>query len=294
MLWGNLYETTVSFSLFRSLFDLLRPRQLGFKVTPKGVVSEKRAFDLRSTKVLLLAALINIIAIAKGLWEFFYFGIEKDAYFFNLGWASFNLLLLLGGLLIAWEKPQRRTRVRIFKTVPFELQFNDVSLKGKTHDLSLSGFSFLTEEAREVPTSARITFTDDFSIACRCRLAYHERVSTRSSRCGFEIVDLDEETRRKLSLKIFTSPDTWETGHDGRVRSNIVMALHFLAGVVRCFLPLKNSKRKDLRKKSFQIRPVKVEGQTLKVCMRDFSSWILPRRLSISCGLPPGKGVMQL
>jgi len=32
----------------------------------------------------LAAALVTTVAIAKGFVEFFYYGIEKDAYFFNL------------------------------------------------------------------------------------------------------------------------------------------------------------------------------------------------------------------
>ena len=271
MLWGNLYETTISFSLFRAMFDLLLPKRLGFKVTPKGVVSEKRIFDSRSAKPLLWAASINIVAIAKGLGEFFYFGIEKDAYFFNLGWAFFNLLLLLGGLLIAWEKPQRRSQLRINKVVPFELQSDGFSLKGETRDLSLSGGLFFTEDPREIPTFARITFTDDDTVSCRCRLVYRERASARSSRCGLEFIDLPEETRRKLALKIFSSPDTWEAVHAVRVRSNIVMALHFLVGIVRCLLPLRNRTRKGIRKRSFCIRSVKAEGRMFKVIAQDVS-----------------------
>src|SRR5437667_3419988 len=43
-LWGTLYETVVSFTLVRSMLDLVLPKRLGFKVTPKGVLSNRRRF----------------------------------------------------------------------------------------------------------------------------------------------------------------------------------------------------------------------------------------------------------
>jgi cellulose synthase (UDP-forming) len=83
------------------MFDLLLPKRVGFKVTPKGLTSTRRTFDLSSSKGLVFATVLTLVAIIKGLAEFFYFGIEKDAYFFNLSWASLNLLFLLAGLLVA-------------------------------------------------------------------------------------------------------------------------------------------------------------------------------------------------
>lgn len=49
LLWASVYEAAVSFPLFRSMFDLFLPKRLSFKVTPKGVLSDRRAFDWRSS-----------------------------------------------------------------------------------------------------------------------------------------------------------------------------------------------------------------------------------------------------
>ena len=77
------------------MFDLLLPKKLGFKVTPKGLMTHRRSFDWRSSASLLAVTAITLAAMAKGLWEFWYFGIEKDAYFFNLSWAGVNLIGLI-------------------------------------------------------------------------------------------------------------------------------------------------------------------------------------------------------
>ncbi len=92
LLWGSFYENAVSAPLARSMIDLFLPKSLSFAVTPKGIVTQKARFDWRSAKWTLLVTAVTAFAIAKGLWEFNVFGIEKDAYFFNLAWASYNLL----------------------------------------------------------------------------------------------------------------------------------------------------------------------------------------------------------
>lgn len=269
--WASLYETTISFPLFRSMFDLFLPKRLSFKVTPKGIVTEKRALDLVSAKAVLIAAAINIIAIAKGVAEFFYFGIEKDAYFFNLGWATFNLIFLLAGILIAWEKPQRRAHDRILKSVPFKLSNDGFFLEGETRDLSLSGVSFVTKTTSEIPTLVEMTILATNPITCRCRLVYHEKLSRHSSRVGLALVDLTKENHRNLVRNLFASPETWKGVHEQRARSKVRMVFYFLRGVVRCLLPLRNRTRRCLRKKTMRVLAVCVENRAFKVLLRDFS-----------------------
>jgi len=243
LLWASVYETTVSFPLFRSMFDLLLPKQR-FKVTPKGLTSNRRTFDLSSSKGLVFATVLTLVAIVKGLAEFFYFGIEKDAYFFNLSWASFNLLFLLAGLLVAWEKPQRRTEHRIRKSVPFELRSDGFCLKGETRDLSLSGVSFASIGHEAIPPFVDITVHDKYPVTCQCKVVYHERLSARVSQCGLAYVNLSEDNRRNLILNLFANPDTWNESHADRVRSNLGMALHLFRGVAHCLRPAKRRTRR--------------------------------------------------
>ena len=243
LLWASVYETTVSFPLFRSMFDLLLPKQR-FKVTPKGLTSNRRTFDLSSSKGLVFATVLTLVAIVKGLAEFFYFGIEKDAYFFNLSWASFNLLFLLAGLLVAWEKPQRRTEHRIRKSVPFELRSDGFCLKGETRDLSLSGVSFASIGHEAIPPFVDITVHDKYPVTCQCKVVYHGRLSARVSQCGLAYVNLSEDNRRNLILNLFANPDTWNESHADRVRSNLGMALHLFRGVAHCLRPVKRRTRR--------------------------------------------------
>jgi cellulose synthase (UDP-forming) len=271
LLWASLYETPVIFPLFRSMFDLLLPKRLGFKVTPKGLTSNRRAFDWGSSMGLLFATVVTIIAIAKGLTEFFYFGIEKDAYFFNLSWASFNLLFLLVGLLIAWEKPQRRVEDRVRKSVPFVLHGDGFSLHGHTADLSASGLSFITPTSEAIPPSVEITLQDRHPIIVECRVVYHERMSVRVYRCGLAFLETGHDTRRSLIVNIFADPETWREVHTHRVRSNMAMAFHFLRGIVRCLQPMRTKIRRCVRRPTLQLLQIQIDSHVQQVLVRDWS-----------------------
>ncbi len=111
--WAVVYELVASFPLFRAMFDLFLPKSLGFKVTPKGIVSTERSFDLSSSMFTAVALLITLGAIIKGLIELYAFGIERDAYVLNIGWAALNLIGLGVAMLVAWERPQRRVDDRL-------------------------------------------------------------------------------------------------------------------------------------------------------------------------------------
>ena len=270
LLWASLYEMPVSFPLFRSMFDLLLPKRLGFKVTPKGLTSDRRKFAWGSAKGLVFATGITLIGIGKGLAEFFYFGIEKDAYFFNLSWASLNLFLLLAGLLIAWEKPQRRAEERVRKSVSFTLQGHAFTLHGRTADLSLTGLSFITPSTDPIPPYVELTLHDRRPVTCRCRVVYHERVGS-GYRCGLAILDANQEIRRALILNLFADPHTWQYAHDDRVRSNLVMAWHFFRGIALGFLPPRRTRRQTVRRKTWQLTHVRIGSHRRVVLVRDRS-----------------------
>ncbi len=272
LMWSSLYEGPVSFPLFRSMFDLLLPKSLGFKVTPKGLLSEQRSFDWRSSASLAIATAITFAAIAKGLWEFWYFGIEKDAYFFNLSWASFNLLTLLVGLLMAWEKPQRRTEERILKPIPFELHADNLCVQGTTHDVSLTGISWRGAPPDPLPSTMDIRLLDRTPFTCRVRMVYHDRLSRHGTSCGLAFLNLSEEHRRLLLLNLYSDPATWREAHTNRLRSSVLMAGHLLVGLLKHFTALRLRRRQIPRQGRLRITQVQIEEKRPRVIVRNQSA----------------------
>lgn len=270
LLWSTVYETTVCFPLFRSMFDLLLPKRMGFKVTPKGLVSHSRSFDWRSSAGLLAATTITLLALGKGLWEFWYFGIEKDAYFFNLSWAAVNLIGLGAGLLMAWEQPQRRAEERIRKAVPLRLQTDGFSLDGLSRDVSLTGLSLETAHTDSIPSLVDLTVHTIPPFTCQARVVYHESLAGRA-RCGLAFVDLNEEHRRAMVLTIFADPATWSAAHRTSVRSRLLMAGHLLTGLWRSLAPLRTRRRRSPRLTLCRLATIQTGNGARSVLLRNRS-----------------------
>ena len=236
--WGVVYELVVSFPLFRAMFDLFLPKSLGFKVTPKGIVSTHRSFDAGSSLLTIIAALLTLAGIIKGYVEMTAFGIERDAYVLNIAWATVNLLGLAVALLVAWERPQRRVEERLRRT--FKVQLDGVEL-GMTSDVSLSGCGMTVNRSAAVlamPPEGELTLTMyDGAVALPARRVYELPLGGGRLRLGF-IFALTASERKALLLELFAHPKSWETAHVHEPRSNVAMFWHLVRGVVRALLPM--------------------------------------------------------
>lgn len=266
--WGSLYEMAVSFSLVGAMVELLLPKGLGFKVTPKGVLSDRRRFDFVSSRATLVATAITLFAVGKGLFEFHYFGIEKDAYFFNLVWACVNLVQLCVALLIAWEAPQRRGEERLARTMGVMLRMGDWTLRAQTHDVSLSGVAVLSDQQLEVPPEVELQL--DGGPALRARLVYNERFRGQF-KCAFQFVDPAAEDTRALVRLLFSPAEAWADAHRPNTRSSGVMAFHFLTGLVKSVWPDRLLRRRAVRRTSLRTWRCVEGGRFRTVWQKDLS-----------------------
>lgn len=285
--WGPFYEGAVSAPLARSMLDLLLPKSLGFAVTPKGIVTQKARFDWRSTRWTLLWAAVTTFAIAKGLWEFHHFGIEKDAYFFNLAWASYNLVFLLAALMVAWERPQRRQEDRVRCDIPVTIDLDGRHIAARMHDLSLSGCALRLDGehllASEFPLRIHAARG---SISLRGRLVYHERIRG-SHRVGVQFPDISPETRRELLVEVVADPATWAAAHAGEVRSRAGATATFLGAIAGFARPHRRSRRRHPRALRFERLRLLRDGREQTVLLQSTS----PLGLGVLClGRPPGAG----
>ena len=282
-LWGPFYENAISAPLVRSMLELLLPKPLGFGVTPKRIVTQRTRFDARSTRWTLLCAAITLFAIGKGFWEFHLFGIEKDAYFFNMAWASYNLLFLLAALMVAWERPQRRGENRVLRELPVQIDLGDCVITARTQDLSLSGCSLLLDEAELLPNDLSLQVrVGGNHIALRAKLVYHERIQKRY-RVGVRFVELSRETRRDLLVEVIADPETWSRAHAGEARSQVRATAAFLGAIAGFARPFRRSRRRHPRARRFERLRLLCAGREQNVLLRSAS----PLGLGLLCGTNP-------
>lgn len=269
LLWGVVYEYLVCFPLLRATFDLVLPKRLGFKVTPKGIVSGRRAFDLGSSKLTLVAAAVMLLAIGKGFTELAWFGIEKDAYFFNLSWAIANLVALGAALLVAWERPQRRAEERVALRQPATLHASGIALPVTLTDLGLGGAGAeLAAEARWPERSELAVAVNGRAFRLPVRLVRCE-ARGRVARAGLAFDALATGERRALVRALFARAETWAHAHDARPRSGFGMALGLLAGLGRCFVPWRDRRRRSSRRRALAVLDLVFEGGAARALALD-------------------------
>ncbi len=247
LLWGTVYESAVAFPLARATLDLVLPKRLGFKVTPKGITSDRRRFDLASSGLTLAAAALAAAALAKGAVELVAFGIEVEAYAFNLSWAGANLVALLAALVVAWERPQRRLDERVRRRVPVQVE----GIPAETIDLSTSGACLRLRDPAPLLPRPAIAFEGGEPLHLRARLVWRERVGGED-RAGLAFDDLSVAERRGLVRIAWSAEGAHAGAHDRRSRSQLGMAVRLLAGLVRAFLPLRPRRRLAARRRTFR------------------------------------------
>jgi cellulose synthase (UDP-forming) len=277
-LWGAFYENAVSAPLARSMFDLLLPRSLGFKVTPKGIVTQTRRFDWHSSRATLVLAVLTALGIAKGLWEFHHFGIERDAYFFNLVWAGYNLLFLTGALMVAWERPQRREEDRALLALPARVHLGGSVLAAKTRDLGLGGCSLEVDGAIRLPDELELELPLGGGLRVRGSLVYHERIGGRD-RAAVRFRGLSPEARDALLLGVFANAETWKDAHAREARNHLRAAGLFGVALAGWLLPLRKRRRHQPRRRRLSPLRAQGPGTERRVLLRDAST----RGLGLLC-----------
>lgn len=251
LLWGGVYESAVAFPLARAALDLVLPRRLGFKVTPKGITSDRRRFDVSSSTLTLAAAALAAVALAKGAYELAVYGIEAEAYAFNLSWAAANLVALVLALLVAWERPQRRTDERVRTRLPVRVG----GVACATVDLSTSGACVRVEAGASLPAELEVAFAVPEPLRLRARLAWRERVGGEE-RAGLAFVAPTPAERRALVRIGFARAGVHAEAHARRATGQLAMAARLLAGIVRALLPARPRRRLAPRRRALALLSV--------------------------------------
>ncbi len=262
LIWASAYENTISVALFRGIFDLVLPKKLSFKVTPKGISSDTSSFDFQSSKYSLVVFVITLFAILKGLGEFYYFGIEKDAYFFNLTWASINLILLITPLVIAREHPRHAYQNRIQKKIPLTLNALGFYFKGDTFDLDQTGFSVLFDKQEIIPDQVGVCFgaTSQLSLVAKC--SFYDRDDRGRKRAAFDFVSPDKRILRWILKNVHCDSDTWNDLAKQRTKSNVIMVTHFFNGLLKTLRKPQEMRRMQPRDKILRIKRLRFQHET--------------------------------
>jgi cellulose synthase (UDP-forming) len=212
--WSEVYE--VAFSIYLVLttsLTFLTPRQAKFRVTPKGGLTERANFNWRIVFPQVLIAALTLLGIGMAIVRAVYTPEYAGGIYTNLAWSLYNLVLLMGAIYVAQERPQFRLAPRIFRKVRCELKLLDGSMAvGHTTNISESGVAAVFDEP--IPMSGVVLMKlMDFDVNETTVLSLQAIRSTIDAKgrhyIGFKIVNRTEEQHRQMVKHMFSSSETW-------------------------------------------------------------------------------------
>ncbi len=148
--WAEIYETALAWYIARpTTTALINPHKGSFNVTAKGGLIQEDHFDWKISKPFLILVALNFLGTVVGLWRLVE-GPEHEVgtVLINMGWASYNLMILGAALAVAAEARQVRKAHRVTFRIPAALLLpNGRHLQAKIQDFSLGGMSLECQES---------------------------------------------------------------------------------------------------------------------------------------------------
>ena len=212
--WSEVYEACFCVYLSLTTFlTFLSPHRAKFRVTPKGGLTEKLNFNWRIVFPQVMIAALTIVGIGMAIVRAIYTPEYAGGIYTNLAWSLYNLILLLGAIYVAQERPQFRLAPRIFRRIRAELKLLDGSIAvGYTTNISESGVAMVFDEP--VPITGTVLLklmdwdineTSIFSVQAKRSTIYEGN----RHYVGCQIVNRTEEQHQKLVRHMFGSAETW-------------------------------------------------------------------------------------
>ncbi len=242
--WAEVYETTVSwYAITPTLLALINPKLGKFNVTAKGGLVEDSFFDMKIAIPYLILLLLNIAGLILGVVRLLWWNTEEiNTVILNMGWITYNLIILGAVVAVAKEKMQKRNHARI----PHDLHAvmclpEGYSVPCRTLDLSEGGGAFELSERCFMEKNAHVEISfmaNEHKVSLPATLV---RLHGKKARVSFE--KLTNEQENVLTQMIFTRDDAWSEWsecyeQDKPLRSLVEVLSHGLKVLVRFISPI--------------------------------------------------------
>ncbi len=213
MFWSEVYDILLCIPMSQMVVStLLNPFGTGFKVTPKGVTSNKISINWS-----LMVPLLCLLAVTTGSALYFlanktWRSFDADQMALNAVWTIYNVMLMMIAALAAIDVPQRR-HPRFDRSYSCIVNLGDRYIQGKTVEVSEGGAQILIPNAwiNELPDTGYLHFDepgmDDDVIPVRLRWAKRSRTNML---LGLEWGTLPETVYRPLITDLFCRPGQWQ------------------------------------------------------------------------------------
>jgi len=253
--WSDVYETVMCFFISWTVLEtIFMPKRSAFQVTPKGERFEKSHLDWSHVTPHIVLGTALLIGLGFGLHRLWNQGVNFNATLLSAFWTAYNLVILVAAIVVARERPQKRSSPRLFRQIECELNFGGRVLPGKTSDLSETGLSMNVSRPVLLPPVVQVRLNSDFGETTEIKGEVIRNDSAPStepgggSGIGIRFLNVSDAQHQSLIRQMYSSPKSWEG-----VRRPVSSTWHSFANIatssVRAFI-----KEKVLRRFSARIK----------------------------------------
>ncbi|MBW4519220.1 MAG: UDP-forming cellulose synthase catalytic subunit [Scytolyngbya sp. HA4215-MV1] len=246
--WNEVFEFALSFyTAAVTLMALINPKMGSFNVTDKGLSVTKRSFDWESARALLV---VTGLVIASLIVVPFWLVLSPESYeavLVNALWSGFNLFLLLGALLVAYEQPQLRRAHRLNRELPVVIYSQEKTWKGQTIDISETGARIVLNTWPNIPDVVDLELVGDYGARAFLTAQVVRGIPLNETQTLL-IVDFLEPTQAQmdtLALVLYSDVKEWYSQNRQQVDDPLESLRFILGSLSRSFAepsPMQGSK----------------------------------------------------
>jgi cellulose synthase (UDP-forming) len=217
--WAEVYESVLaSYITAPTLLALINPKLGKFNVTAKGGKIAENYFDWAISRPYLVLLLLNLMGFVVGLWHihaYWHVSSEVNTTILNLGWTTYNMLILGASVAAANERKQVRAVHRVAMKMAVMLRFGTGrTLACETIDYSEGGVGVKLPQGISIPLHEQVTvslFRGDEEYAFRASVSFSE-----PGRAGLQFVEMSKAQEFDFVKTTFSRADAWMGWADER------------------------------------------------------------------------------
>jgi cellulose synthase (UDP-forming) len=250
--WNELFEFALSFYTgIVTLMALINPKMGSFNVTAKGLSVSKRSFDWESARPILIVGVLVVLSLVAVPFWLLLRPEDSEAVLVNMMWSGFNLILILGALLVALEQPQLRRAHRLNRELSAVLYSQNQTWHGRTTDASEAGARVIIDSWLNIPDMVELELVGDYGARAfvSAQVVRSVPLNENQTLLALEFVNLTQNQQDSLNLVLYSDVREWYS-QKREIVDDPLQSLRFIAtSLKRSFRDRRSEPRSQVRKR---------------------------------------------
>ncbi len=262
--WNEVFEFVMSFQAgYVTLMALINPKLGSFNVTDKGLSVTKRSFDWESSRGLVIVGVLIVASmIAVPFWLILR-PEDAQAVLVNAMWCVFNFILIVAGILVAFEQPQLRVSHRLPRHLNTTIYSIDKAWNGQTINISESGALIAIEGQPNLPDEVEIEVVGDFGARAflNGQIVRKLPINDNQTHIALTFVNPSRAQLDSLAVVIYSDVREWYSQKRDYVDDPMASFQFLATSLIRSFRDFKPYRSGKVRKQVQAMAQIYWEGK---------------------------------